>query len=68
MGEAAISLSDRSTETSTMTSKQQSAGRGELSDAELVQAGYRYALSIALHHQDAEDLVQQAWMKLSRIW
>ena len=68
MGEAAVSTSDRLTKTSTMTSKQQSAGRAELSDAELVQAGYRYALSIARHHQDAEDLVQQAWMKLSRAY
>ncbi len=29
----------------------------------LVQAGYRYALSLTHHHYDAEDLVQQAWMK-----
>ena len=39
-----------------------------LSDNELVQAGYRYALSIARHHQDAEDLVQQAWLKLQRAY
>ena len=60
MGEVAISFSASSTDSSTMTTKQQSAGRAELSDAELVKAGYRYALSIARHHQDAEDLVQQA--------
>lgn len=42
--------------------------RPVLGDAELVQAGYRYALSIARHHQDAEDLVQQAWMKLVRAY
>ncbi|MEM7792171.1 MAG: RNA polymerase sigma factor [Verrucomicrobiota bacterium] len=30
---------------------------------ELIQAGYRYALSLTHHHYDAEDLVQQAWMK-----
>ena len=42
--------------------------RPQLSDAELVQAGYRYALSISRHHQDAEDLVQQAWMKLVRAY
>lgn len=41
MGEAAVSISDRSTKTSTVTSKQQSAGKPELSGAELVQAGYR---------------------------
>lgn len=29
----------------------------------LIQAGYRYALSLTHHHYDAEDLVQQAWMK-----
>lgn len=39
-----------------------------LSETELVQAGYRYALSIARHHQDAEDLVQQAWLKLTRAY
>ena len=42
--------------------------RKVLSDAELAQAGYRYALSVARHHQDAEDLVQQAWMKLVRAY
>lgn len=31
-----------------------------------VQAGYRYALSLTHNHQDAEDLVQEAWMKLTR--
>jgi len=30
---------------------------------ELVQAGYRYALSLTHHHYDAQDLVQQAWMR-----
>lgn len=30
---------------------------------ELLQAGYRYALSLTHHHHDAEDLVQQAWMQ-----
>lgn len=42
--------------------------RKSLSETELVQAGYRYALSIARHHQDAEDLVQQAWLKLQRAY
>ncbi|MEM9157599.1 MAG: RNA polymerase sigma factor [Verrucomicrobiota bacterium] len=37
-------------------------------DTELVQAGYRYALSIARHHEDAQDLVQQAWLKLQRAY
>lgn len=46
----------------------QNASEPEKSDEELVQAGYRYALSIARHHQDAEDLVQQAWLKLVRAY
>jgi len=29
----------------------------------MIQAGYRYGLSLTHHHYDAEDLVQQAWMK-----
>ncbi len=29
----------------------------------LVQAGYRFALSLCHHHYDAEDLAQQAWIK-----
>lgn len=33
------------------------------SPKEIVQAGYRFALSLTHHHYDAEDLVQQAWMK-----
>jgi len=40
----------------------------DMTDTELVQAGYRYALSIVRHHEDAEDLVQQAWMKLQRAY
>lgn len=31
-----------------------------------MQAGYRYALSLTHNRQDAEDLVQEAWMKLTR--
>lgn len=31
-----------------------------------VQAAYRYALSLTHHHYDAEDLVQQAWLKCQR--
>ena len=42
--------------------------RSLVDENELVQAGYRYALSIARHHQDAEDLVQQAWLKLQRAY
>jgi len=32
----------------------------------ILQAGYRYAYSLTHHHQDAEDLVQQASMKVLR--
>jgi len=46
----------------------QDASAPEKSDDELVQAGYRYALSIARDHHDAEDLVQQAWLKLIRAY
>lgn len=31
-----------------------------------VQAGYRYAFSLTHRQHDAEDLVQQAWLKLTR--
>ena len=33
---------------------------------ELAQSGFRYALSLSHHHHDAEDLVQQAWLKLKK--
>ena len=33
-------------------------------DADLLQAGYRYALSLTHRSHDAEDYVQEAWMKL----
>ncbi|MGF1453458.1 MAG: RNA polymerase sigma factor [Opitutales bacterium] len=32
---------------------------------ESLQAGYRYALSLTHHHYEAEDLVQEAWL---RVW
>jgi RNA polymerase sigma-70 factor, ECF subfamily len=38
----------------------------EPSQRELLQSGFRYALSLSHHHQDAEDLTQEAWVKLSR--
>lgn len=47
---------------------QSTPARAVIDENELVQAGYRYALSIARHHQDAEDLVQQAWLKLQRAY
>ncbi|MEM0967340.1 MAG: RNA polymerase sigma factor [Verrucomicrobiota bacterium] len=31
-----------------------------------IQAGFRYAYSLTEHQQDAEDLVQQAWMKCQK--
>jgi len=45
---------DASTETSTS------------SDAERLQKGYRYALSLTHQPADAEDLVHEAWLNLSR--
>ncbi len=33
---------------------------------ELLQSGYRYALSLTHHPHNAEDLVQEAWLNLSR--
>ncbi len=35
-------------------------------DAELLQAGYRYALALTHRPADAEDLVQEAWLNLTR--
>jgi len=64
MSAVAVSITDQSTQQS-MSGK---SSAKEMSDTELVQAGYRYALSIARHHEDAEDLVQQAWMKLQRAY
>jgi len=32
-------------------------------DRELIQAGYRFAFSLSAHHHDAEDRVQQAWLR-----
>jgi RNA polymerase sigma-70 factor (ECF subfamily) len=67
MSALAVSITDDYSKSQTMTSEKTKTQR-DMSDAELVQAGYRYALSIARHHQDAEDLVQQAWMKLIRAY
>ena len=35
-------------------------------DTDLLQAGFRYALSLTHHRQNAEDLIQEAWLKLCR--
>lgn len=67
MSPAAVSIAEDESNPQAMTSVK-AKPRQEMSDAELVQAGYRYGLSIARHHQDAEDLVQQAWMKLVRAY
>ena len=37
------------------------------SEHELVASGYRYALSLTHHEHDAEDLVQQACLKIFRL-
>jgi len=40
----------------------------KLSASELLQHGYRFALSLTHSPHDAEDLVQQSWLKLSRAY
>lgn len=37
-----------------------------LEAGDLLQQGYRYALALSHHPHDAEDLVQEAWLGLSR--
>ncbi len=36
------------------------------SPAELLQCGFRYACALTHHEADAEDLVQEAWLRLCR--
>lgn len=36
------------------------------SDKDWIQQGYRYAYALTHHQQNAEDLVQDAWLKLCR--
>lgn len=38
----------------------------ESPEVELLQSGYRYALSLTHRTHDAEDLAQEAWLNLSR--
>ena len=35
-------------------------------ETDLLQAGFSYALSLTHHRQNAEDLIQEAWLKLNR--
>lgn len=37
-----------------------------MNERDLLQAGFRYALALTSHQQDAEDLVQEAWLRLHR--
>jgi RNA polymerase sigma-70 factor (ECF subfamily) len=37
-----------------------------LTDHDLLQVGYRYGLALTHRPEDAEDLVQEAWLNLSR--
>lgn len=37
-----------------------------MSAAEMLQAAFRYALALSHHPEDAEDLVQEAWLNLRR--
>lgn len=43
-------------------------GSTKLSASELLQNGYRFALSLTHSPHDAEDLVQQSWLKLARAY
>ncbi|WP_221031239.1 RNA polymerase sigma factor [Actomonas aquatica] len=36
------------------------------SDADLLNAGFRYALALLHHREDAEDVAQEAWLNLHR--
>lgn len=40
--------------------------QNDLADQQLIQAGYRYALALTHHQQEAEDLVQHACLKALR--
>ncbi len=35
-------------------------------EMELLQSGYRYALALTHHREESEDLVQEAWLRLTR--
>lgn len=39
-------------------------GKAEDEAKEAIQAGYRYGLALTHHHFEAEDLVQEAWMRI----
>ncbi len=55
---------ERAIETASQTSNTM---KDKMDTAEAwMQAGYRYALSLTHNRHDAEDLVQQAWLKLTR--
>ena len=41
-------------------------GRGKPIDIDILNAGYRYALSLSSNRQDAEDIVHDAWIRLDR--
>ena len=39
---------------------------GKLIDIDILNAGYRYAVSLSSNRQDAEDIVHDAWIRLDR--
>lgn len=41
---------------------------GKPIDIDLLNAGYRYALSLCSSHQDAEDIVQDAWLSADKCY
>ncbi len=38
----------------------------ENSDADLLNIGFRYAMALMHHREDAEDITQEAWLNLNR--
>ena len=41
-------------------------GSGKPIDIEILNCGYRYALSLSSNKADAEDIVHDAWIRLDR--
>lgn len=42
--------------------------KSDASEIDLLQAGYRFAYSLTHQHHDAEDCVQEAWLRLCRTY
>ncbi len=53
-------------DTSAIESRLDASPSPTFTDAERLQSGYRYALALTHHPEDAQDLVQEAWLNLCR--